>query len=184
MTYMSTQKNRKILDEVRNVMRLYHYSIHTERTYCDWIKRYVLFHQMKSREDLPGGEQKIELFLTDLAVNKNVSKATQNQAMNALVFLYKKVLKTPLDKEINAIRAAKKKNIPVVMTREETAKVISLMSGAPQLAAKLMYGSGLRISETIRLRIQDIDCKMKTITVRSGKGANKSECHKDWVKTS
>ncbi len=104
--------------------------------------------------------------------------------MNALVFLYKKVLKTPLDKEINAIRAAKKKNIPVVMTRKETVKVISLMSGAPQLAAKLMYGSGLRISETIRLRIQDIDCKMKTITVRSGKGANKSECHKDWVKTS
>ena len=168
---MSTSKDRKILDEVRDVLRLLHYSIHTERTYCDWIKRYVLFHKMKSRDDLADGEHKIELFLTDLAVNKNVSKSTQNQAMNALVFLYKKVLKTPLDDEINAIRACEKKNIPVVMTREETAKVISLMEGTPQPAAKLMYGSGLRISEAIRLRVQEIDYKMKTITVRSGKGA-------------
>lgn len=167
---MSTPKGRKLLDEVRDVMRLLHYSIHTERTYCDWIKRYALFHRMKSRDDLADGERKIELFLTDLAVNQNVSKSTQNQAMNALVFLYKKVIKMPLDGEINSIRAAEKKHIPVVMTREETAKVISLMLGTPQLVAKLMYGSGLRISEAIRLRVQDIDYKMKIITVRSGKG--------------
>ena len=167
---MSTQKERKLMDEVRDVMRLHHYSIHTERTYCDWIKRYVLFHKMKSREDLTDGEHKIELFLTDLAVNKNVSPATQNQALNALVFLYKKVLKDPLEKQINSIRASRKLNVPVVMTREETAKVISLIEGTPQLAVKLIYGSGLRISEAIRLRVQDIDQKMKTITVRSGKG--------------
>ncbi|MFH2045131.1 MAG: integron integrase [Pseudomonadota bacterium] len=158
------------MDEVRDVMRLHHYSIHTERTYCDWIKRYVLFHNMKSREDLVEGEHKIELFLTDLAVNKNVSKSTQNQAMNALVFLYKKVLKEPLEKEINSIRASKKINIPEVMTREETSKVISLIEGTPQLAVKLIYGSGLRISEAIRLRVKDIDQEMKTIIVRSGKG--------------
>ena len=151
-------------------MRLRHYSIHTERTYCDWIKKYVLFHKMKSRSDLENGEKKIEAFLTHLAVNRNVAKSTQNQAMNALVFLYKRVLKVPLDKEINSVRATKKVNIPVVMTREETAKLISAMEGSAQLASKLMYGSGLRISEAVRLRVQDIDQKMKTITVRSGKG--------------
>jgi len=167
---MSTQKERKLMDEVRDVMRLHHYSIHTERTYCDWIKRYVLFHQMKSRDDLSDGERKIELFLTDLAVNKNVSPSTQNQALNALVFLYKQVLKDPLEKQINAIRTYKKLNVPVIMTREETSKVISLIEGTPQLVVKLIYGSGLRISEAIRLRVQDIDQKMKTITVRSGKG--------------
>ena len=151
-------------------MRLRHYSIHTERTYCDWIKKYVLFHKMKSRSDFENGEKKIEAFLTHLAVNRNVAKSTQNQAMNALVFLYKRVLKVPLDKEINSVRATKKVNIPVVMTREETAKLISAMEGSAQLASKLMYGSGLRISEAVRLRVQDIDQKMKTITVRSGKG--------------
>ena len=168
---MPPTKSRKILDEVRDVMRLHHYSIHTERTYCEWIKKYVHFHGMNSRDDLMGGEKRIEAFLTHLAVNKNVAPSTQNQAMNALVFLYKKVLKNPLDEEINAVRANKKIHVPVVMTREETSKVIKMMGGTTQIAAKLMYGSGLRISETIRLRVQDIDYKMKTITVRSGKGA-------------
>lgn len=168
---MSPTRSPKILDEVRDVMRLHHYSIHTERTYCDWIKKYVHFHGMNSRDDLRGGEKKIEAFLTHLAVNKNVAPSTQNQAMNALMFLYKKVLKNPLDEEINAVRANKKIHVPVVMTREETSKVIKMMEGTTQIAVKLMYGSGLRISETIRLRVQDIDYKMKTITVRSGKGA-------------
>ena len=168
---MSLTKSRKILDEVRDVMRRNHYSIHTERTYCDWIKKYIHFHGMNSRNDLKDGEKKIEAFLTHLAVNRNVAPSTQNQAKNALVFLYKKVLKNQLNEEINAVRANKKIHVPVVMTREETAKVISMTEGTPQLAVKLMYGSGLRISETIRLRVQDIDYKMKTITVRSGKGA-------------
>lgn len=168
---MSAQNNRKLLDEVRDFMRLHHYSIHTERSYCDWIKKFVQFHQMKSRENLSNGEKKIEAFLTDLAVQGNVSASTQNQAMNALVFLYRKVLKLPLDDEINAVRAKKKVNVPVVMTREETARVIALTTGTPQLLVKLMYGSGVRISEAIRLRVQDIDYEMKTITVRSGKGA-------------
>jgi integron integrase len=159
-----------LLDEVRDYMRLHHYSIHTERTYCDWIKKFVQFHDMKSRNDLSDGEKKIELFLTHLAVQRNVSPSTQNQAMNALVFLYKKVLNLPLNDEINAVRAYKKVNVPVVMSREETAKVIALTIGTPQLVVKIMYGSGLRISEAIRLRVQDIDQKMKTITVRSGKG--------------
>jgi integron integrase len=167
---MSTTKDKRLLDEVRDVMRLLHYSIHTERTYCEWIKRFVHFHRMKSRDDLSGGEGKIEKFLTHLAVHGNIAPATQNQAMNALVFLYRKVLKQDLNEQINAVRAHKKRNIPVVLTREETAKILSLMTGTPQLVAKLMYGSGLRISEAIRLRIKDIDYAMKTITVRSGKG--------------
>jgi len=110
-----------------------------------------LFHGMRSRDDLKGGEAKIERFPTHLAVEKNVSPATQNQAMNALVFLYKKVLKQPLEGKIDAVRARKKQNIPVVMTREEVAGVISLIKGTPQLVVKLLYGSGLGIAETIRL---------------------------------
>jgi len=92
---MSTSKDRKLLDEIRDVMRLHHYSIHTERTYCDWVKRYIRYHSMTGRQDLIDGEAKIEAFLTHLAVDKTVAPSTQNQAMNALVFLYKHVLKQP-----------------------------------------------------------------------------------------
>ena len=166
---MSTKKQR-LLDEVHAVMRLKHYSIHTERSYCDWIKRFVRFHGMKSRDDLQGGEPMIEQFLTHLAVVGNVSPSTQNQAMNALVFLYKKVLKQPLDGRINAVRAKKKQNIPVVLSKEEVASVISLMKGIPHLVVKLLYGGGLRMMEALRLRVHDIDYDLKQITVRSGKG--------------
>lgn len=166
---MST-KNRRLLDEVHEVMRLNHYSLHTERAYCDWIKRFIHFHRMKSRDDLANGEAKIEQYLTHLAINGNVSPATQNQAMNALVFLYKKILKQPLDGQINAVRAQQKQNIPVVLSKDEVASVISLMKGTPQLVVKLLYGSGLRIVEAIRLRVHDIDYDLKEITVRSGKG--------------
>jgi len=152
-------------------MRLRHYSIHTERTYCDWIKRYIRYHDMTSRQDLIDGEARIESFLTHLAVDKDVAPSTQNQAMNALVFLYKHVLKQSLDQEINAVRANRKITIPVVMTREEVAQIIALMEGVPQLVVKLLYGSGLRIMEAARLRVQDIDYNFKQITVRSGKGA-------------
>ena len=118
-TSKNTSKNRKLLDEVRDVMRLQHYSIHTERTYCAWIKRYIRYHNMTGRKDLIDGEAKIEAFLTHLAVDKAVAPSTQNQAINALVFLYKHVLKQTLDQEINAVRASRKINIPVVMTMEE-----------------------------------------------------------------
>jgi integron integrase len=163
-------RDKKILDEVRDVMRLHHYSIHTERTYGDWIRRFARYHHMQSREDLVNGEQKIEAFLTHLAVDGNVAPATQNQAMNALVFLYKKVLRRPLDQEINAVRADRKINVPVVLTREEVARVIALMHGVPQLVVKLLYGCGLRIMEAVRLRVKDVDFAMKQVTVRAGKG--------------
>ena len=160
----------KLLSQVRSTLRLHHYALHTERTYIEWIKRFVAFHGMKSRDDLQPAESKIETFLTSLAVEKNVAPATQNQAMNALIFLYKRVLQLPLDGAIDAIRASPKENIPVVMTREETAKVLALMEGTPQLVVKILYGSGLRIMEAARLRVKDIDFVMKQITVRSGKG--------------
>ena len=155
----------KLLDEMRDLMRRRHYSIHTERAYRDWVKRYVRFHNMQSRGDLHPGEEKIEGFLTHLARDRQVAASTQNQAMNALVFLYKHVLKQPLSGEINADRARKQTRIPIVLTREETARVIVQLSGVHQLVVKLLYGSGLRITECLRLRIQDIDLEMKARTV-------------------
>jgi integron integrase len=164
------QETPKLLEQVRNVLRLHHYSIHTERSYTDWIKRYVHFHQMGCREDLADGEKKIEAFLTDLAVRGKVAASTQNQARNALVFLYRRVLEQPLAEVIDAVRAERKVNVPVVLTREEVARVIFIMAGVPQLIVKLLYGSGLRILEAVHLRVKDVDFAMKQVTVRSGKG--------------
>jgi len=155
---------------MRDVLRRGHYSIHTERTYCDWVRRYIRYHGMKSRRDLEDAEAKIEGFLTHLARDQKVAASTQNQALNALVFLYKKVLKWPLEKGINAERSRQPERVPVVLTREETAAVISLLKGEHQLVVKLLYGSGLRIMESLRLRVQDIDFEMKQLTVHSGKG--------------
>ncbi|MGH8058175.1 MAG: integron integrase [Candidatus Entotheonellia bacterium] len=159
-----------LLEQVRQVLRLHHDSIHTERAYLEWIVRYVRFHRMRSRDDLFPPEPNIEAFLTDLAVNGNVAAATQHQAMHALVFLYTRVLNHTLEGRINAVRADKKINVPVVMTRAEVAAIISLMDGTAQLVAKLLYGSGVRIMEAVRLRVQDTDFQMKQLTVRSGKG--------------
>lgn len=162
--------SRRILDEMRDVMRRRHYSIRTEQAYCEWVKRYALHFNMKSRNDLRNGEKKIEDYLTFLARDRQVAASTQNQALNALVFLYKHVLKQPLDQKINAERAAKRVKIPVVLTREETRKLIACMSGVHQLVAKLLYGCGLRVIECLRLRVHDIDFGMNALTVRSGKG--------------
>ena len=160
----------RLLGDVRRVLRLHHYSLHTERSYVHWIVQFVRFHNMASRQDLVPAESKIQAFLTHLAVDRDVAAATQNLAMNALLFLYRRVLNLPLTGAIDAIRADRKVNVPLVMTREEVATVISLMQGTPQLVAKLLYGSGLRIMEAVRLRVKDVDFGMKQITVRSGKG--------------
>ena len=125
---------------------------------------------MKSREELAGGEAKIEAFLTDLAVNGKVSASTQNQAFNALVFLYRRVVELPLNEKIDAVRAERKMNAPVVMTGEEVMRVIPLLEGVPQLIVQMLYGSGLRVLEAVRLRVKDVDFQMKQVTVRSGKG--------------
>ncbi len=160
----------KLMDEVRDFMRRRHYSIHTERSYCEWIRRFVHYHKMKSREDLTGGEAKITDFLTHLAKDLDVSASTQNQAMNALVFLYRQVLGQPLEETIDAERASRPPRVPVVLTRQEVTQVLALLTGVHQLVVKFLYGSGLRIVECLRLRVQDIDFQLKALTLRDGKG--------------
>ncbi|HZR18231.1 MAG TPA: integron integrase [Verrucomicrobiae bacterium] len=160
----------KLLDQVREVMRLKHYAIRTEQSYVDWIRRYVKFHNMRARSDLDAGEAKIELFLSDLAVNGHVAASTQNQAFNALLFLYREVLHQDLQ-NIQAVRADRPVRVPVVLTPEEAKQVIARMSGVPQLVVKLLYGSGLRLMEALRLRVKDLDFEMKQLTVRDGKGS-------------
>ncbi|MCP4296550.1 MAG: tyrosine-type recombinase/integrase, partial [Proteobacteria bacterium] len=168
---MSNKRSEKdLIPEVQDYMRRFHYSLHTERSYCDWIMRFVRFHHMKARENLfVDPEKKVEDYLTHLAVHANMAQSTQNQAFNALVFLYSKILTHPLE-NIKATRSRKEKRIPVVLTREEMKYVLAMLSGIPELVAKLLYGSGLRITEAVRLRIQDLDFGYKQITIRNGKG--------------
>jgi len=162
------KKTRKFLDQVRDVMRLKHYAFRTELTYISWIKRFILFHGKRHPKDM--GEPEVEAFLTWLAVERNAAKSTQNQAFNALVFLYRDVLKCPLEGRINAVRSRGKQHLPVVMSKEETRQVLSAMSGVTQLMAKLLYGSGLRLMECIRLRVKDVDFEINEIRVISSKG--------------
>ncbi len=167
---MENKKEKKILVEVREVMRRFHYSIHTERSYCDWIRRFILYHKMSSRAELKNGEEKIEQFLTHLAVEQNVAPATQNQAMNALIFLYKRVLKQELIGAIDAVRSKKKVIVPTVLSQDEVTRIIPVVGGISNTIVKLLYGSGLRVSEVLRLRVKDIDFELKQIIVRNGKG--------------
>ncbi len=158
----------KLLDRVRHKIRLKHYSIRTEQAYVSWIKRYIYFHNMKHPKDM--GEKEIEEFLTDLAARGKVAASTQNQAFNALLFLYRQVLKIDLFGEINALRAKTPKRLPTVLTVDETFAVIDAMSGTHQLMAKILYGSGLRGIECARLRVKDIDFGLNQILVRNAKG--------------
>lgn len=157
------------MEQAKDVLRLKHYSIRTEQAYLGWIYRYIRFHRMRHPKEMGG--QEIEMFLTDLAIHQNVSASTQNQAFNALLFLYKKVLGISLeDAQINAIRASKKRNLPVVLSKKEVKRVLLAMGGQQQLMAKLLYGSGLRLMECVRLRVHDVDFAMGEIIVRDGKG--------------
>jgi integron integrase len=158
----------KLLDQVRDAIRRKHYSIRTEEAYVDWIRRFILFHGKRHPRDM--GAPEIEAFLTHLAVEKHVSASTQNQAFSALLFLYREVLKIELDASINSVRAVKPKRLPTVLTRDEVRRVIARLSGLHQLIAQLLYGSGLRLLECLRLRVKDLDFSYRTITVRNGKG--------------
>jgi len=161
----------KLLDQVREVLRIRHYSIRTEHCYCDWIRRYIRFHRMNARDDLfAEPERKVEEFLSDLAVSGHVAPATQNQAFNAILFLYNQVVHRPLE-NVQAVRADRPVRVPVVLTADEVRQVILAISGVPQIVVKLLYGSGLRLMEALRLRVQDVDFQMKQLTVRDGKGA-------------
>ena len=160
---------RKLLDQVRDAVRVKHYSIRTEQTYVAWTRRFVVYHNM--RHPLEMGESEVEAFLTHLAVDRHVSASTQNQAFNALLFLYRNVLGKQLGEEIDSVRATRPNRLPVVMTEEEVRRVISCMHGVPQIMAKLLYGGGLRAMEVLRLRVKDIAFEQNYLLVRDGKGA-------------
>lgn len=158
----------RLLDQVRNTIRALHYSRKTEHAYCYWIRFFIRYH--RNRHPAKMSSQEVSAFLTFLAVNRRVSASTQNQALNAIVFLYRRVLEMPLDDIENVIRAKRSRRIPVVMSRAEIRQVFRFLQQPYLLMAGLMYGSGLRVMETLRLRIKDIDMERLVILVRAGKG--------------
>lgn len=162
------QPPKKLLDQVREALRLKHYSYRTEETYIQWIRRYILFHQKRHPQEM--GVPEIERFLTHLAVEGNVTASTQNQALSSILFLYRHVLQQELDNRINAIRAKRSQHLPVVLSPEEVFTVIRQTTGIHRIMLQLLYGSGLRLRECMQLRIKDIDFAQSQIIVRSGKG--------------
>lgn len=159
----------RLLDQVRSAIRVRHYSLRTEDIYIQWIKHFIFFHKKRHPEEM--GENEIREFLTHLAVNKHVAASTQNQALSALLFLYKNVLNLELEWIDNVVRAKKPKRLPVVLSQNETTRLLNHLKGVHRLIGHLMYGSGMRLMETLRLRVQDIDFDYQQIIVRSGKGA-------------
>jgi integron integrase len=159
----------RLLGQVRDAIRLRHYSYRTEQQYVSWIRRYILFHGKRHPGEL-GGDH-VEAFLSHLALTRHVAAATQAQALSALLFLYKHVLNTPLPWLDSVVRAKRPKRLPVVLTREECLRVLSHLQGPCELVARMLYGSGLRVLEALRLRIKDVDLQRRVVTVRDGKGA-------------
>ena len=162
------EKGKKLLHQVSDAIRLKHYSLRTEQTYKEWIKRYILFHDKRHPKDM--GVEEIQAFLSHLAVEKNVAASTQNQALSAILFLYRHVLNIEIEIPANIIRAQKSKTLPTVLTHHEAIAVIKKMNGVTQLMTRLLYGSGLRLMECLRLRVKDIDFGNHQIIVRDGKG--------------
>src|SRR5437870_6886569 len=158
----------KLLDQVRDVVRRKHYSIRTEQAYVDWIKRFIIYHDKRHPAGM--GEEDIAQFLTHLARDLNVAASTQNQALSALLFLYKEVLKQEIGWLEKVERARKPAKLPVVLTRTEVKQIFAHLHGTPKLMAGLLYGSGLRLMECVRLRIKDVDFALAQITVRDAKG--------------
>jgi integron integrase len=158
---------RKLLDQVRDILRLKHYSYRTEKSYIDWIRRYILFHNKRHPKDM--GCPEIEAFLTHLAVHGKVAASTQNQAFSALLFLYKEVLHQDLP-SINALRAKPTHYLPTVLTPAEVKTLIDRLSGVEKLVIQLLYGSGLRLNECLSLRVKDLDFAQHQIIVRDPKG--------------
>ncbi len=162
------QKKPKLLDHVRHVLRTKHYSMKTEEAYIHWIKKYIFFHHKRHPKEM--GEKEINQFITHLAVNEKVSASTQNQALCAIVFLYKQVLQIELGDLGNITWAKKREREPVVFTKKEAKAVINQLSGTNWIMANLLYGAGLRLTECLQLRVKDIDFEYNQITVRDSKG--------------
>ena len=163
-----SRRSPKLLEQVSHAIRARHYSRRTEDSYRRWIKRFILFHS--KRHPLEMGEKEVTRFLSYLATERHVSASTQNQALSAILFLYREVLKRDLDWLDGIVRAKKPRRLPVVMTQKEVQDVLDRMRGVPLLMASLLYGAGLRLLECARLRVKDVDLSRGEITVRDGKG--------------
>ena len=165
----NTNTPPKLLDQVRDRIRVKHYSIRTEKLYVQWIKRFILFHGKRHPQEM--GAAEVEAFLTHLAVAGMVSASTQNQALSALLFLYKEVLLIDLPWLDNVVRAKQSQRLPSVLTRTEVRSVLTRMNGIHGLMANLLYGTGMRLMECVRLRVKDVDFERREILIRDGKGA-------------
>jgi len=163
----ATQKP-KLLDQVRQAIRIRHLSPQTEQAYVSWIKRFIFFHNKRHPAEM--AEVEIGQFLSSLATDRRVSASTQNQALNALLFLYNKVLEKKIGLIQGVVRANRPRRLPVVLTKEEMKRVLDSMTGTPWLMAMLLYGAGLRLMECCRLRVKDIDFSKNQIVIRAGKG--------------
>jgi len=158
----------RLLDEVRRCLRLKHYSLRTEQAYVAWIRRFILASGKRHPREMGGPD--VERFLTGLAVEGRVSAGTQNQALSALLFLYRQVLAIDLPWLDNVVRAKRTRRVPVVLSQSEVQRLLAVMDGRPALIAALLYGTGLRLMECLRLRVKDVDFARGEITVREGKG--------------
>lgn len=166
---MATEpRPKKLLEQVDDAIRLMHYSPRTGETYVHWIRRYILFHDKRHPKDM--GAAEVQAFLTYLAIDQNVSASTQNQALSALLFLYRHVLHQQLDLKVDAVRARKPEHLPTVLSKDEVRRILDKMSGVPKLMTQLLYGTGMRVSECVQLRVKDIDFDQHEILVRDAKG--------------
>jgi integrase len=158
----------RLLDQLATELRTRHYSPRTEEAYAHWVRRFVLFHGRRHPRDL--GSAEVGAFLSHLAVHEQCAAATQNQALAALLFLYRRVLGIELPWLDDLVRATPREHLPVVLDRAEVAAVLSQLDGVPRLVAGLLYGAGLRLLEALHLRTKDVDVARSSITVRAGKG--------------
>lgn len=165
----TTPAKPKLLDQVRDRIRAKHYSLRTEEAYLGWVKRFILFHGKRHPAELGAGD--VEAFLSHLAVEGQVAASTQNQALAALLFLYREVLERPLPWLDGLTRARQPERLPVVLTVAEVQLLLARVRGTVGLAMRLLYGTGMRLMECVRLRVQDVDFELRAITVRDGKGA-------------
>ncbi len=163
-----SERKLKLLDQVRQAIRTRHYSPRTEETYAGWIKRFIFYHNKRHPAEM--GEQEIARFLSSLASQSHVSASTQNQALNALLFLYHEVLEKKIGLVQGVVRAKQPRRLPVVLAKEEVGRLLACLEGAPWLMSMLLYGAGLRLMECCRLRVKDIDFSKNQIVVRAGKG--------------
>jgi integron integrase len=166
---MDIPETPRLLDRVHEIIRRKHYSIRTEQAYVDWIKRFILYHDKRHPTEL--GATEVEAFLTWLAVERDVAASTQNQAQCALLFLYREVLGVDLPWLDDVERAKRPIKLPVVLTVDEVVRILERLKGTHRLIGRLMYGTGLRILEALRLRVKDVDFQRREILVRDGKGA-------------